>query len=198
MTSSPVTSHTAPGSNGAPTLRGLLATLASDPALRSLIDAAGVATLRIQGATAARPLVVAAVAGEHGANRPVLVVTATEREAEELADVLGELLHPDQVACLPSWETLPHEKLSPRADTVGRRLAVLHRLAHPGSGSPLRVLTATVRSFIQPMAPGLADLDPLRLTVGVERDFADCVTRLTELAYTRVDMVEKRGEFAVR
>ena len=38
---------------------------------------------------------------------------------------------PDQVAYYPAWETLPHERLSPQSDTVGRRLAVLRRLAHP-------------------------------------------------------------------
>ncbi|MGH3622575.1 MAG: transcription-repair coupling factor, partial [Sciscionella sp.] len=101
------------------------------------------------------------------------------------------------VAVFPSWETLPHEKLSPRADTVGARLAVLHRLAHPGD-EPLRVVVATVRSLIQPMAPGLGELSPVRLRAGEDSDFEATVARLAEIAYSRVDMVEKRGEFAVR
>ncbi len=37
----------------------------------------------------------------------------------------------EAVALFPSWETLPHERLSPRSDTVGQRLSVLRRLAHP-------------------------------------------------------------------
>ena len=62
----------------------------------------------------------------------MLAVTATGREAEDLAEALGSLLGPDVGRrTIPSWETLPHERLSPRADTVGRRLAVLRRLAHP-------------------------------------------------------------------
>ena len=40
---------------------------------------------------------------------------------------------PQTVALYPAWETLPHERLSPRSDTVGRRLAVLRRLRHPGA-----------------------------------------------------------------
>ena len=36
------------------------------------------------------------------------------------------------------------------------------------------------------------------LEVGAEFDFDTLVARLVELAYTRVDMVGKRGEFAVR
>ncbi len=41
---------------------------------------------------------------------PLLVVTATGREADDLA---AELRGGDVVARLLSWETLPHERLSP-------------------------------------------------------------------------------------
>ena len=61
----------------------------------------------------------------------VLAVTATGREAEDLTAALRAYLPADAVAEFPSWETLPHERLSPRSDTVGRRLSVLRRLAHP-------------------------------------------------------------------
>ena len=30
----------------------------------------------------------------------------------------------------PAWETLPHERLSPSAETVGRRLHALRRIGH--------------------------------------------------------------------
>ena len=78
--------------------------------------------------------------------------------------------------------------------------AVLRRLAHPEEHAegPIRVLVTTVRSLIQPIAPGLGELAPVRLSVGDEHDFEQLVQRLAELAYSRVDMVEKRGEFAVR
>jgi transcription-repair coupling factor (superfamily II helicase) len=107
----------------------------------------------------------------------------------------------DAVAQFPSWETLPHERLSPSADTVGKRIEVLRRLARPDDvsyGAPLRVIVTTVRSLVQPMAPGLGEIEPITLRVGVEHDFDGLVQRLVEMAYTRVDMVGKRGEFAVR
>ncbi len=63
----------------------------------------------------------------------VLAITATGREAEDLTEALRAFLPADAVAEFPSWETLPHERLSPRSDTVGRRLSVLRRLAHPES-----------------------------------------------------------------
>lgn len=137
-----------------------------------------------------------ALASDDGAGKPVLVVTATGREADELTAALGALLGTSRVADFPSWETLPHERLSPRADTVGRRLEVLHRLKT--GADDLRVVVATVRSLIQPMAPGLGSLAPVDLIVGEEQSFDALLQRLVELAYTRVDMVEKRGEFAVR
>ena len=59
-------------------------------------------------------------------------------------------------------------------------------------------MVTTVRSLLQPMAPDLADIEPVTLTVGAEAEFDDVIARLVELAYTRVDMVGKRGEFAVR
>ena len=107
----------------------------------------------------------------------------------------------DAVAMFPSWETLPHERLSPGVETVGARMMVLRRLANPDDarlGAPLRVVVTTARSLLQPMAPDLADIEPVTLTVGQEADFDGVLERLVELAYTRVDMVGKRGEFAVR
>ncbi|NBX94269.1 MAG: hypothetical protein EBQ79_01485, partial [Actinobacteria bacterium] len=61
-------------------------------------------------------------------SQQVLVVVSTGREAEDLADFL-KLVEPEaEVLEFVSWETLPHERLSPSAETVGKRLKVLHRL----------------------------------------------------------------------
>ncbi|WP_344140296.1 transcription-repair coupling factor, partial [Luedemannella flava] len=129
-------------------------------------------------------------------------VTATTREAEDLGDALGDLVDPAEVVVFPSWETLPHERLSPRSDTVGRRLGVLRRLAHPDpsdpSRGPVRVVVAPVRSVLQPQLRGLGDLAPLELTPGASADLDETTRRLVDLAYARADLVTKRGEFAVR
>src|SRR5690625_8010534 len=62
----------------------------------------------------------------------VLLVTATAREAEDLADGFGAWMGAATVAHFPSSETLPHERRSPRSNTVGARLVVRRKLAHPG------------------------------------------------------------------
>ena len=171
-----------------------------EPALAASMEDAkqGVTNLDLTGPAALRPFV---VRGLVDAGRTVLVVAATVREAEDLTEELQDLLDPESVALYPAWETLPHERLSPRSDTVGRRLAVLRRIKHPGdeaNNGPLKVIVAPVRSVLQPQVKGLADLEPVELSRGQEVELEDVVNRLAGAAYSRVDLVEKRGEFAVR
>ena len=185
----------------------LLGPVLDDPTLAAALEDARegrVRALDLTGPEALRPFV---TAGLVRAGRTVLAVTATAREAEDLVAHLGDLMDPDRVAYYPSWETLPHERLSPRSDTVGRRLAVLRRLLHPGvstsstSGSvngPIDVVVAPVRSVLQPQVKGLGDLEPVELSAGDTAPLDDLTRRLSDAAYTRVDLVEKRGEFAVR
>ncbi|OLO69144.1 transcription-repair coupling factor [Actinomyces oris] len=167
-------------------------------------------------APGARPAVLAAMAlGEEGVQRvagggapsagsaeasgtPLLVVTATGREAEETALALRSYLLADDVAVMPAWETLPHERLSPRADTVAQRLSVLRRLAHPEEGGAIRVLIVPVRALLAPVIAGLGELEPVHLAPGLAVGLEETARRLEAAAYTRVDMVESRGEYAVR
>ncbi len=201
MSSTPLrTPHSTP--HPTPHLTPLRATarrLVSAPTLGgALADAAVQSALDLTGPGAVRPFVVHGLV-ERG--RTVLAVTATSREAEDLVEELADLVDPDSVAYYPSWETLPHERLSPRSDTVGRRLAVLRRLRHPGTDAangPLKVVVAPIRSLLQPQVPGLADIEPVELAPGDSQPLEDVVRGLAEAAYTRVDMVERRGEFAVR
>jgi transcription-repair coupling factor (superfamily II helicase) len=182
-----------------PSLSGLADAVLADPTLDEAIADArsgAVRALDLTGPAALRPFV---VDGLVRAGRTVLAVTATAREAEDLVEELGSLLDPDTVALYPSWETLPHERLSPRSDTVGRRLAVLRRLAHPDAAhGPLSVVVAPVRSVLQPQVKGLGDLEPVELVPGQTVPMEEVVQRLADAAYSRVDLVEKRGEFAVR
>ncbi|MBC7631227.1 transcription-repair coupling factor [Aeromicrobium sp.] len=186
-------------------LSGLAALVASEPTIvAALADRAdGLAVLDLQAPEPLRPFLTHALAQQS----TVLAVTATAREGEDLVAQLGELLGADAVAYFPAWETLPHERLSPRSDTVGRRLAVLRRLVHPtavdehGSDTatgPLRVIVAPVRSLLQPQVKGLADLTPVELHKGDEVVLDHVVRDLAGAAYSRVDLVERRGEFAVR
>ncbi len=191
-------------------LVGLLRAALDDPGLATVAElaraggpSAAAEQLDLTGPPAVRPFAIAAIAAQDdGAGRPVLAVTATSREAEDLAAALGDFVPAEQVAVYPAWETLPHERLSPRSDTVGRRLGVLRRLAHPDATDPARgriqVVVAPVRSVLQPQLKGLGDLEPVELKSGDQADLEGVARRLSDLAYARVDLVTKRGEFAVR
>ncbi len=184
-------------------LAGLLSVIAADPQLQRALSQ-GDADTDLVAPPALRPFLAASIAGYPSADQPrfVLAVTATAREAEVLTSGLESLLPEGTVACFPAWETLPHERLSPRSDTSGRRLAVLRRLAHPDAGSArsgaLSVLVTPVRSLLQPMVSGLGDLDPVALRSGQAADFEEVIAHLVDIGYARTDLVEHRGEIAVR
>jgi transcription-repair coupling factor (superfamily II helicase) len=183
------------------TLAGLVDAVLADPALATAMADAADGRLPAHELTGPEPLRPFVVAGLVRTGRPVLAVTATTREAEQLVAELGDLVDPATIGYYPSWETLPHERLSPRSDTVGRRLAVLRRICHPGddaSTGPLSVVVAPVRSVLQPQVKGLGDLAPVELRTGESADLEDVVAGLVGAAYSRVDLVEHRGEFAVR
>ena len=178
---------------------GLLAALEQDHALAAtLADArrSGVTTLDVTAVPPFFPLLTAAIAEESG--RTVLLITSTYREAEQVTAELAGLLGEDAVAYYPAWETLPHERLSPRADTVGRRLAVLRRLSGQAGEPVPSIVVAPIRSVLQPQVKGLADMAPVRLAVGEEYPLSTLLADLSGAAYNRVDLVERRGEFAVR
>ncbi|MDT0202296.1 transcription-repair coupling factor [Nocardioides sp. AE5] len=176
-------------------LQGLADVVLANPTLSSALDDAGTLhALDLTGPAGLRPFVVAGLVGK---GRTVLVVTATQREAEDLSASLDQLVDPATIGFFPSWETLPHERLSPRSDTVGRRLAVLRQIVHPEEGE-LKVVVAPVRSVLQPQVKGLGDLAPVSLRPGDTVEIDEIARGLSDAAYTRVDLVEKRGEYAVR
>lgn len=180
-------------------LRGVLDVVLTDPGVARVVSAAGSAELAVTAPPPVQPLVAAALAARApGAGVPVLLVTAGERDADVAAGLLRCFLPDRRVETFPAWETLPHERLSPRADTVGRRLAVLRELTHPEEAAGIDVLVAPVRSVLQPLAPGLGDLVPVELRPGDTAELDDVARALSDAAYTRVELVEKRGEFAVR
>ncbi|MEN2740124.1 transcription-repair coupling factor [Microbacterium sp. X-17] len=146
------------------------------------------------------PLLAALIERRRAAGRPpvLLVIAPTGRRAEALVPALEALLPEATVRHFPAWETLPHERLSPSPETIGRRLEVLRAVATQDGAVPL-VVTASVRAALQPIASGLADAAPIVLEVGGRgTELAEVSALLVERAYHRVDMVSRRGEFAVR
>lgn len=136
-----------------------------------------------------------------GAAPALLVITATGRESESVRGALPCVLPEAEVVEFPAWETLPHERLSPSPEIVGRRLTALRRMKDWSTGDRATpfVLVASVRAALQPLADNLTDYPTLELTAGGRGfDLGGIAGQLVDLAYARVDMVTRRGEFAVR
>lgn len=136
-----------------------------------------------------------------GKNPPIqLVVTATGRESEDLEQELRFLDPGAEILLFPSWETLPHERLSPSAETVGQRFQTLARLAELSKTAPSHqvYLLISIRAALQPIVSGLEKFPPLKLESGKDYLLPELSLKLVEQAYQRVDMVSRRGEFAVR
>ena len=167
-------------------MRALVQMIGSESAVSSCLHD----SKKIIAPAATYPFLLAKVAEKSS----LLVVTSSSRSAEDLASELRELHN--RVLEFPAWETLPHERLSPRSDTVARRLATLADLA--ATNNENTIVVAPIRAVIHRFIAELASQPLQSLEVGSEVNLTTLITNLTELAYTRTDLVEKRGEFAVR
>ena len=161
-------------------MRGLIPTLAMQP----------ISAQKVVGPSSTFPFILAARANKH----PLLVVTSSSRSSEDLVNELREIY--DNVIEFPAWETLPHERLSPRSDTVALRIQSLYALKEKQQVHP--IIVTPVRGVIHRIISSLGSTPPLKLKVGQEQSLEELVRHLSSLAYTRTDLVERRGEFAVR
>jgi transcription-repair coupling factor (superfamily II helicase) len=124
-------------------MRGILAVLHSDTEVASaLLDSS-----KIIAPASSYPFLIALKAQE----KPLLVITSSSRGAEDVSEYLRSL-H-SHVYEFPAWETLPHERLSPRSDTVARRLSTLYSLKEKQSNP---VVVAPVRAVIHRFIASLA------------------------------------------
>src|SRR5215471_13627210 len=185
----------APANAGARTtapLHDLPAALRDEPALARVLGRAS-ATLAVPEAT--RALVTAGLT-RLSQRRPIVLAVPTSTEAERVAHDLAAYLGDEAVDLFPAWETLPFERVSPGAETMGRRLRVLWRLRDPERAPA--VVVASVRALVQRLGPHAEQVEPVVIRPGQQVDRDDLVSDLVASGYRREDMVEHRGEVAVR
>jgi transcription-repair coupling factor (superfamily II helicase) len=144
-------------------------------------------------ADAGHDFVAAALAGSLDA--PVLVVTPDPREADSLAHGAAAYLGENRTAAFPAWEALPYEGINPGAEIASRRAQAVRALRQANGAF---VLAAPATAVVQRIVPDLGRTEPLVLVRGTETPLEAVGGRLVELGYVRADVVEHRGEFAVR
>ena len=133
----------------------------------------------------------AAIAAEQ---RPLLLVTTSTRRADEITAEISEYLGKSAVCNFPPWETLPHERLSPKSDTITARFKTLNLIGAKEN----KVVVTSIRALLQPIIKNDLTSTKINISIGLEYELGNLVGDLTKFGFTRVDLVERRGDFAVR
>jgi len=171
-----------------PSMEGALAELSANAGLASITGLHDVAKALV------------AAYFTHALRRPAFFVTDSNRRAEALAETLRffAAIFPGasgNVATLPSFDRLPWESQSPHADILERRATTLFRLADGQISLVIAPVAAALWRYQDPAAY-------LYLTRTLAKDteigHEELITHLGSVGYTRTEMVELPGQFAVR
>ncbi len=136
--------------------------------------------------------------------RPIVVAVPTSTDAERLVHDLSAFLGADDVELFPAWETLPFERVSPSVETMGRRLRTMWRLTQSDQGDERgrhgapAVIVAPVRALVQRLGPHVGEVEPIVVGREDQLDPTQLVADLVGAGYRREELVEHRGEVAVR
>ena len=178
-----------------------------DASLKSVVREVGkrsepVRLLGLRGA--ARALVIAELVRGHG-KRPALILTATSKRADTLAEdlrlALGESDETTRISTFPRQDTLPYERFSPQPFVVAQRMATLAGWLDAEAGSEREAAVVIAPwSALALRLPSRKQMEShsLRLEVGQVIDRDHLVERLVRAGYARVALVEEPGELAVR
>src|SRR6202007_3290752 len=184
-----------------PAVRERLETVLRHPSMDGAIAAlrAGGQHVSLAGLhDVAKALVAAYIA--HELRRPAFFVTDSNRRAEALADTVRffSTIFPSAlggVATLPAFDTLPWQSQSPHADILERRAATLFRL----TDGQISLLVAPVSAALWRYQDPYIYLSLARtLATDTEIPLEELITHIGSVGYTRTEIVEMPGQFAMR
>lgn len=174
----------------------VLTLLQSTPEFTSLMDGLkrGFPEQMVYGVSGSLKSFVAAGLRER-TQRPCLVVTSTIAQAERFREDLATWLPGHEAVVFPPMEYLPFEVVAHSPEVVGQRLYVLERLSRGDNLIVLAPANALYRSLTphEVFRQALLSLKPEQ---SIGRD--ELLERLVRQGYERVDMVEGKGQVAVR
>jgi transcription-repair coupling factor (superfamily II helicase) len=159
----------------------------------------------ISGLTGGARALYVATRSHDTADRLIVVVTATDAEAEELVTdtrfFLGALAGLDEPAAagavlpLPSHEVDPYRGLSPHLHVASARARALTAIAT----GEARVIVASAPALLPRLVPpSMLASATVELRNGIEIDPQILAEQLLEAGYTREDPVDEHGEFCIR
>ena len=164
------------------------------------------APVRITGLRGASKSAVAAELIRAHAGRPVLLVGASAKSgdalAEDLRTMLGEDSESRRLRAFPRHDTLPYDRFSPQPFLTAQRMDVLYRwlsfAEQPGDEpAPVVVSNWTALALRVPSRKVLRSRAK-SIEVGAEQDRDAWVEDLLRDGYQRMPLVAEPGEIAVR
>jgi transcription-repair coupling factor (superfamily II helicase) len=136
----------------------------------------------------------------HELRRPAFFITDSNRRAEALAETVRFFSNvfpgiSGGIATLPAFDTLPWESQSPHPDILERRAATLFRL----TDGQVSLVIAPVQAALWRYQDATLYLSLARtLTKDAEVPLEEFIAHLGGVGYTRTEMVELPGQFAMR
>ena len=151
--------------------------------------------IQVEGLTVAAKSVLAAAL--HGAlRRPLLLVTYNYEQAERLYEDIAALgISNGDLLLVPPADSMIYQEGDTDFDVIGRRLSALAGLQ---DGRPVIVVAPISAMLQRTIPPDVMAAHRMRIEKPQELNLEECVLRLVELGYERVDMVDRQGEFSQR
>ncbi len=126
---------------------------------------------------------------------PLLVIAESFEAAERIKLDFEFFSNPEKIAFFPHWDTIPYDSQSPAKDVVAIRFEALDGVMQ----QTISVVVTTPNALMQRiMPPEVLQRSSFNLNVTDQIDRDAFLSQLIELGFVRVDMVEEKGEFAVR
>ncbi|UCE17833.1 MAG: transcription-repair coupling factor [Gemmatimonadota bacterium] len=128
-------------------------------------------------------------------SRPLMILTSTTQEAEEIRDDLESFIGRGSVRYYPSRDVHPFEGKAPTAETLGSRLETLADV----TAQRTLIVVAPIKAVLEKVfSPATFSSLLLELHVGQTVAFDRFVSKLVELGFERQPLVETVGQFSVR
>ena len=134
-----------------------------------------------------------------GQKRMAVLICANAFDVARLSQEIEWLDPTLKVSCLPDWETLPYDTMSPHADLVSERLETLYNLTSSDMDARPDLLIAAASTAAQRFAPkSYVAGNTFFFRTGQSVSTGKLEADLTAAGYGRVEQTMAPGEFAVR
>jgi transcription-repair coupling factor (superfamily II helicase) len=128
-------------------------------------------------------------------HKPVIFLTSDQDSAEKIRDDLEVLFNDQHVVFFPSYERIPYEDHDPNPSLLKLRLETLQHLIESGEG----VIVSTVEGLMSRVPdPGRFVDHQYYIKLNSTHTFEEFLNNLQSAGYTREEIVEDVGQFAVR